>query len=83
MKLIDNPRRPGPCRAIAPKINAFSEDFPDVDFVKLNVDTVSDVAAELGIRAMPTFLFFKDGEKVGEVVGANPSAVLAAIQKYK
>lgn len=32
---------------------------------------------------MPTFLLFKDGEKVGEVVGANPPAILAAIEKNK
>lgn len=29
---------------------------------------------------MPTFLFFKDGEKVAEVVGANPKAIDAAIK---
>lgn len=31
---------------------------------------------------MPTFLIFKDGEKVGEVVGANPKALEAAIIKH-
>ena len=30
---------------------------------------------------MPTFLIFKNGEKVGEVVGANPPALKAAIEK--
>lgn len=48
----------------------------------LNVDEVSNVAAELGVRAMPTFYFFRNGEKVGEVIGANPAAVKAAIDKY-
>jgi thioredoxin 1 len=47
----------------------------------VDVDEVPDVAQELGIRAMPTFIIFKGGEKVGEVVGANPPAVKAAIQK--
>lgn len=41
---------------------------------------MSDVAAELGIRAMPTFLLFKNGERVSEVVGANPKALEAAIK---
>jgi thioredoxin 1 len=52
-----------------------------VHFIKLDVDEVPEVAQELGIRAMPTFLIFKNGEKVGEVVGANPPALKAAIEK--
>lgn len=70
----------GPCKIIAPKVVKFSEEYKDAAFFKLDVDEVQDVAQELGIRAMPTFLFFKDGEKVGEVVGANPKAIKAAIE---
>lgn len=40
-----------------------------------------EVAQELGVRAMPTFLLFKDGEKLTEVVGANPKALEIAIKK--
>jgi thioredoxin 1 len=58
-----------------------SETYPSARFFKLDVDEVPDVAQELGIRAMPTFLLFKNGEKVGEVVGANPNALKAAIEK--
>jgi thiol-disulfide isomerase/thioredoxin len=60
--------------------NRFSDEFPSAHFVKLDVDEVPDVAQELGIRAMPTFLIFKGQEKVQEIVGANPKALLAAIQ---
>jgi thioredoxin 1 len=58
----------------------FSDAYPDARFYKLDVDEVPDVAQELGIRAMPTFLLFKNGEKVAEVVGANPKALEAAIK---
>lgn len=58
----------------------FSDAYPDARFYKLDVDEVPEVAQELGIRAMPTFLLFKNGEKVGEVVGANPKALEAAIK---
>ena len=61
--------------------NRFSEDFPNIHFVKIDVDEVPDVAQELGIRAMPTFVIFKNEEKVAEVVGANPKALLAAVEK--
>ncbi|KAK0124873.1 Cytoplasmic thioredoxin isoenzyme 2 [Cadophora gregata f. sp. sojae] len=70
----------GPCKVIAPQVVKFSDEFPDVHFAKLDVDEVPDVAQELGIRAMPTFLIFKDGEKVKEVVGANPNALKLAIE---
>jgi thioredoxin 1 len=75
----------GPCKMIAPKISAMSQEEKysnSVDFYKIDVDEVPDVAQELGIRAMPTFLLFKDGEKVEEVVGANERAIRAAVDKY-
>ncbi|KIW01855.1 thioredoxin [Verruconis gallopava] len=72
----------GPCKMIAPKVVEFSKEYTNVRFYKIDVDEVPDVAQELGIRAMPTFLLFKDGEKVEEVVGANPNAIKAAIEKH-
>ncbi|GAM85032.1 hypothetical protein ANO11243_030350 [Dothideomycetidae sp. 11243] len=70
----------GPCKVIAPQVVKFSDTYTNAKFYKLDVDEVPDVAQELGIRAMPTFLLFKNGEKVGEVVGANPKALESAIQ---
>jgi thioredoxin 1 len=67
---------------MAPKVDQFSEAYPEAHFVKVDVDAVPDVAQELGIRAMPTFLLFKNGEKVETVVGANPPALEAAIKKH-
>jgi thioredoxin 1 len=75
----------GPCKMIAPKISSMSQEekYKDsVDFYKIDVDEVPDVAQELGIRAMPTFMLFKDGEKVEEIVGANERAIRAAVDKY-
>jgi len=70
----------GPCKVIAPQVVKFSEKYPEARFYKVDVDEVPDVAQELGVRAMPTFFLFKNGEKVGEVVGANPSALEKAIE---
>jgi len=72
----------GPCKVIAPQVVKFSDTYSSARFYKLDVDEVPEVAQELGIRAMPTFLLFKDGEKVGEVVGANPKALEAAIAQH-
>ncbi|RFU28245.1 hypothetical protein B7463_g8078, partial [Scytalidium lignicola] len=69
----------GPCKIISPQVEKYSEEFANAYFIKIDVDELPDLAQELGIRAMPTFIFFKDGEKVSEVVGANPPAIKAAI----
>jgi thioredoxin 1 len=72
----------GPCRVIAPKVAAFAEEFKNVEFYKIDVDEVSDVAQELTIKAMPTFVLFKGGERITEVVGANPGALKTAIETH-
>ena len=71
----------GPCKVIAPKIVAMSKDLPNVRFYKIDVDELPELAQELGVRAMPTFILIQNGEKVGEVVGANEKAIRASIEK--
>ncbi|KAJ5475430.1 Thioredoxin [Penicillium diatomitis] len=61
----------GPCRMVAPVIEKLSDAYPQIKFYKLDVDAVPDVSQELGVRAMPTIFFFKDGGKVTEVVGTH------------
>ena len=62
-------------------MHRYSDTYTNAHFIKVDVDDVPDVAQELGVRAMPTFIIFKGGEKVGEVVGMNPPALQAAIEK--
>ncbi|KAI9776524.1 MAG: Cytoplasmic thioredoxin isoenzyme 2 [Peltula sp. TS41687] len=72
----------GPCKVIAPTIVTFSEQHPQAKFYKIDVDEVSDVAKELGVTAMPTFYFFKNGTQIEKVIGANPTAIQQAIQTH-
>jgi len=70
----------GPCKVIAPEVALLSEEYKDqAEFYKVDVDQVPDLAQELNVRAMPTFMLFKNGEKVGEVVGADKRALRAKI----
>ncbi|KAI9894992.1 MAG: hypothetical protein M1814_000214 [Vezdaea aestivalis] len=71
----------GPCKAIAPAVEALDGEYTDVTFVKVDVDEQPEIAQEYSVRAMPTFLIFKNGEKVDEVVGANKLALDAAVKK--
>lgn len=42
----------GPCRIIAPRVEAFSREYTEVAFHKIDVDEVQDIASSLGVRAM-------------------------------
>ncbi|KAM0344850.1 hypothetical protein ACHAPU_007232 [Fusarium lateritium] len=72
----------GPCRFISPIFEKLSDSLgsDDVFFAKVDVDVAEDVSEELGIRAMPTFIAFRDGEKVDTVTGADPSALERLVQ---
>ncbi|MCR9066797.1 MAG: thioredoxin [Cytophagales bacterium] len=61
----------GPCKRIAPDLETLSELEQTVIFMKVDVDELEDLAAKYDVSAMPTFLFFKNGEKVADIVGAN------------
>lgn len=61
----------GPCRAIAPILDEIAEAHVDkLKIAKVNVDDNQDLAAQYGIRAIPTMLIFKDGEVKEQMVGA-------------
>lgn len=79
----------GPCRAIAPFYEQLAKQhsIPNfLAFAKVNVDHVQAVAAQYGVSAMPTFMFFKSGKQVAvngnaNIRGADQRALLAAAEK--
>ena len=62
----------GPCRMIAPTLEEISEEREDIKVCKVNVDEEQALALEHGIMSIPTLLYFKDGEKIGQSVGVIP-----------
>lgn len=74
----------GPCKMIGPVFEKISETpaGEKLGFYKVDVDEQSQIAGEVGIRAMPTFIFFKNGSKIEEIVGADPSKLQAAVSKH-
>ena len=69
----------GPCRVLTPTIEALAVEF-DVQATvgKVNVDDNPQLAAQYGIRSIPTVLLFQAGQVVDQTVGVVPKQVLAA-----
>jgi len=60
----------GPCKAIGPVINDLAGEFGDrVKFTKCNVDDNPVTPGKYGIKAIPTLIFFKDGQVVEQITG--------------
>ena len=67
----------GPCRIIAPHVEALAEEFAGKAIVaKVDVDSSRQTAIKFGIQSIPTLLFFKGGKMVDRVIGAVDKKVL-------
>lgn len=61
-----------PCRLIAPVMEAVAADFAGrAKVLKLDVDENPEIAGRYSVQSIPALLFFKGGQKVGELVGAQ------------
>jgi len=68
----------GPCRMVGPIVDELHAEYDGKAVVgKVNVDDQQEIAAEYGIRNIPTILFFKNGEIVDKNVGVAPKGDLA------
>ena len=71
----------GPCRMLAPVIEELAKEYEGKLIVgKCDVEENEDLAAEFGIRNIPTVLFFKNGDVVDKLIGAQPKAKL--VEKF-
>lgn len=67
----------GPCRMLAPVIDELANDFDGkAKICKVNTDEEGDLAAQYGVRSIPTIIFFKNGEVVDQLVGAQSKQAL-------
>ncbi len=60
----------GPCKAIGPLIEELAGAFGDqIKFAKCNVDNNPVTPGKFGIKAIPTLIFFKEGNVVDQITG--------------
>ena len=73
----------GPCRVIAPAIEAIAESRSDIKVGKVNVDVEQQLAVTFAIDSIPTLVLVKDGEIVGKLIGLNSKTIIESfINKY-
>jgi thioredoxin 1 len=60
----------GPCKAITPTVEALEKEYGDkMTFAKVNVDDNPVTPSKYGVQAIPTLIFFKDGEIAEQITG--------------
>jgi len=67
----------GPCRMIAPALDEIATEMAGkITIAKVNVDDNQEIAAQYGIRSIPTLMIFKDGKLAATKVGAGSKSDL-------
>ena len=59
----------GPCKMLGPVLEEADGLYPDINFVKVNVDDNMEVAERFGIMSIPQVYIFRDGEVIGKAGG--------------
>ncbi len=75
----------GPCKAVKPIFEKVAQDNPEYRFGSLDFQTQADLAKQLKIKSLPTFLIIKANKEYGRIKGArdvsSPEALLAKIKE--
>ncbi|KAI3744547.1 hypothetical protein L1987_57630 [Smallanthus sonchifolius] len=72
-----------PCKFIEPAVHDLAVEFSDVDFVKIDIDELPDVAKDFEVKAMPTFVLVKKGKEQERVVGVKKDELHRIIEKHR
>lgn len=67
----------GPCQYMTPILEELEKELGDkYVFAKLNVDESRDLAIKYSVASVPTFIFIKNNQVVGKVIGAMSKEAL-------
>jgi len=73
----------GPCVRISPKFAELSEEYTNVMFLKVDVDELKTTSESVGVTCMPTFKFYKNGEVVKTIEGADVGELVSSIKQLQ
>ena len=64
----------GPCKMIAPIVEAIAEEREDILVGKVNVDEEMELALQFGVSSIPTLVVLKNGQVAATAIGYRPKA---------
>jgi thioredoxin 1 len=68
----------GPCKQMNPSIEKLEKEFPNVEFLSVDIDDKTDIAQRFKVMSLPTLVFLREGIEVKRV---NGTALLAPLRK--
>jgi thioredoxin len=73
----------GPCKVLTPQLENLAKKYPNVVFLKIDVDEFEDITSTHSVSAMPTIMFYKKGHLLKEdtVVGGGQINMIEQIIK--
>ena len=60
----------GPCKMMHPVFESLSKKYPKIKFARVNVDNNQNIAMKYGVQSIPTFIMFRAGQVVDQMMGA-------------
>ncbi|KAK4531422.1 hypothetical protein CCYA_CCYA08G2279 [Cyanidiococcus yangmingshanensis] len=75
----------GPCKLMEPKLQSWSEEYTKVVFLKVIGDKSKETSMMMkaaGIRSVPSFHFYKNGERIHTINGAKSDEILSSIETH-
>lgn len=71
----------GPCRMVAPVVEAIAQERTDITVGKINVDESPDIAVAFQVMNIPTLIVFRDGKEADRIIGYRPKEEILALLK--
>lgn len=73
----------GPCQMLSPVLEELSQEFPEVEIVKVDVDEAPELAEKYGVFSIPNVVMIKNGKEIDRFVGfSTKEAVANNIRKH-
>lgn len=70
-----------PCKVLAPIMNEVQSEYPDVNFVTIDIDLYKETAMRDNISSVPTIVLSKNGQELHRLTGVKPKNVIIGLIK--